>query len=61
MEAGEFIENNYHINIQEYKGKLCSDKTFEPVTYEEVAEAYHKAKVDDLCDTCGDDYHNKTK
>ena len=48
MNAKEFININYHLNTREYKGELCSDKTFEPVTYDEVAEAYYKSEAEYL-------------
>lgn len=45
MKAEHFIENNYHSKAGLEADKLIEDKTGIEVSFEEIAEAYHQAKL----------------
>ena len=45
MKAEHFIENNYHSKAGLEADKLIEDKTGVEVSFEEIVEAYHQAKL----------------
>jgi hypothetical protein len=48
MNAEQFIENNYHTRVGLEADKLIEDKTGVEVSFEQIAEAYHKYMMEEI-------------